>query len=99
MEINEELEAMDDKMKELGIDTPAGLCHYLRSIPGQAFMALIDTAFDMLLTNKDLQKMLESIDDRKAKLAFYNLILADLCINAMDVMTMLGMYRHEEKID
>lgn len=46
MEINEELEAMDDKMKELGIDTPAGLC-----------------------------------------------------INAMDVMTMLGMYRHEEKFD
>lgn len=43
MEIKD-FESMNKKMEELGIDTPHGLSHYLRSIPGIAFLALIDTA-------------------------------------------------------
>ena len=106
MEIKD-FEIMNKKMEELDIDTPHGLSHYLRSIPGIAFLALIDTAINECLTNKDLQELYISAPDRETKnretkSRLCNLVLASLCVQtkgAMDMMAMFGMYRHDEKFE
>ena len=101
MEIKD-FEIMNKKMEELDIDTPHGLSHYLRSIPGIAFLALIDTAINECLTDKDLQELYSSATDSETKSRLCNLVLASICVKtkgAMDMMAMFGMYRHDEKFE